>query len=183
MKTDAELIKAARKDKEAFGDLYRRHVAAVHRFLGGRVPAPVVGELTAETFARAYLSLSRFRDLADGSARPWLYGIAGNLVGSYYHREKVDRRARERLGMPIVSYDLDLDEANERLDAESLTEPLETALSALPAHQRDAIELRVIEGLPYRDVARKLGCSEVAARIRVNRGLGSLSNYLKGASR
>jgi RNA polymerase sigma factor (sigma-70 family) len=181
-KTDAELIDAAKHDAEPFGEVYRRHVAAVHRFLRARAPDGVAGELTAETFARAYLSLRRFRDLAGGSARPWLLGIAGNLVATYYERQRIERRARERLGMPLVSYDLDLDEANERIDADMLSAPLAFALDALPAHQRDAVELRVVAGLPYRDVARALGCSEIAARIRVTRALGSLSNYLKGAN-
>jgi RNA polymerase sigma factor (sigma-70 family) len=181
-KTDAELISEAARDSEAFAELYRRHVAAVHRFLAARVPDGVAGELTAEAFARAYLSLRRFRDLAGGSGRPWLLGIAGNLVGTYYERKRIDRRARERLGMPIVSYELDLDEANERIDAGRLSAPLASALNALPAHQRDAVELRIVAGLPYRDVARTLGCSEIAARIRVSRALGSLSDYLKGAN-
>src|SRR6266568_5001843 len=53
MTTDAELIKAARTDADAFGELYRRHVASVHAFLRSRAPERVAGELTAETFARA----------------------------------------------------------------------------------------------------------------------------------
>jgi RNA polymerase sigma-70 factor (ECF subfamily) len=181
-KTDAELVEDAVRDPEAFGELYRRHLAAVHRFLATRVPDAIAGELTAETFARAYLSLRRFRDLADGSCRPWLLGIAGNLVGTYYKRSRIDRRARERLGMPIVSYEVGFDEADERIDARRLSAPLASALRLLPAHERDAVELRIVEGLPYRDVARTLGCSEVAARIRVSRALGSLSNHLTGAN-
>jgi RNA polymerase sigma-70 factor (ECF subfamily) len=181
-KTDAELIAQAGRDSDAFGQLYTRHVTAVHRYVAGRVPESVSGELTAETFARAYLSRRRFRDLAGGSARPWLLGIAGNLVGSYYERQKIETRARAKLGMPIVSYELDLDEANERVDAERLSGPLESALGALPPHQRHAIELRIVGGLPYREVARTLGCSEIAARIRVSRALGSLSNRLKGVN-
>ena len=43
-------------------------------------------------------------------------------------------------------------------------------------------ELRIVRALSYREVAGSLGCSEVAARIRVARGLGSLSRLLKGVS-
>jgi GNAT superfamily N-acetyltransferase len=60
--TDAQLIKAARTDPEAFGELYGRHATAVHSFLRSRAPDRVAGELTAETFAQAALSLGRFRD-------------------------------------------------------------------------------------------------------------------------
>ena len=78
-KRDALLIREARTDPDAFGELYRRHAQAVHSFVRGRVPERVAGELTAETFAQAALSLKRFRDEAGGSGLPWLYGIARNL--------------------------------------------------------------------------------------------------------
>src|SRR6478672_6219441 len=80
VRTDAQLIKAARTDAEAFGELYGRHVAAVHAYLRNRAPSRVAGELTAETFAQAALSLGRFRDEMEGSGLPWLYGIARNLL-------------------------------------------------------------------------------------------------------
>src|SRR5215218_7833614 len=116
--TDAKLIAAARSDPDAFAELYRRHARAVHRFFRGRAPSSVAGELTAETFAQAALSLRRFRDEADGSALPWLYGIARNLLRRYLTHQQVESRARARLGIPIRTYELDLEATNERLDAE-----------------------------------------------------------------
>ena len=50
----------ARRDAEAFAELYRRHVRAIHGWFHGRAPAPIAVELTAETFAQAALSLRRF---------------------------------------------------------------------------------------------------------------------------
>jgi RNA polymerase sigma factor (sigma-70 family) len=179
--SDAQLILAARDDPDAFGELYRRHVRAVHRFVSLRVPQHVAGELAAETFAQAALSLRRFRDEAHGSALPWLYGIARNLVLRYHDSERVETKARARLGMPLRTYDLDVDAANERLDSERVAPALEAALDSLPPGQRRALELRVVDELPYRQVARSLGCSEVAARVRVTRALGALSRVLKGA--
>jgi RNA polymerase sigma-70 factor (ECF subfamily) len=179
--TDAELIRAARSDPDAFGELYRRHAAAVLAYVRARVPASAAGELTAETFAQAALSLRRFRDEAAGSALPWLYGIARNLVRTYFTRSHVERQARRRLGMPLESYELDPDETTERLDAAILAPRISVALGELPAGQRRALELRVVDGLPYEQVAESLGCTPGAARIRVNRALGSLSRLLKGA--
>jgi len=181
MQTDAQLIRAARKEPDAFGELYRRHAVAVDAFFRSRAPQDAAGELTAETFAQAALSLRRFRDEAGGTALPWLYGIARNLLRRYHERARVDTRARVRLGMPVRSYELDLDEANDRLDAARLAPELAAALDALPPSQRDALELRVVGELPYEHVADTLGCSEVAARIRVARALGTLSRLLKGA--
>lgn len=179
--TDAELIRAARSDPDAFGEVYRRHVHSIHAFFRTRAPHSVSGELTAETFAQAALSLRRFRDEADGSALPWLYGIARNLLRRYHASAKVETRARIRLGMPITSYELDQEAADERLDAERLAPRLADALDSLPSGQREALELRVVQELTYDEVASSLGCSQVAARIRVTRALGTLSRVLRGA--
>jgi RNA polymerase sigma-70 factor (ECF subfamily) len=181
MTTDAHLIRSARDDPDAFAELYRRHARAVDRFVRVRVPPGVASELTAETFAQAALSLRRFRDDKDGSALPWLYGIARNLVRTFHERQRAERRARARLGMPLSSYELDLDDAGDRLDAERLAPELGEALHALPTGQRQALEFRVLGDLSYAQVAVALGCSEVAARIRVTRALGSISRRLKGA--
>jgi len=179
--TDAELIRAARNDPDAFAELYWRHVGAVNGYFRKRAPE-AGGELTAETFAQAALSLHRFRDEAGGTALPWLYGIARNLLRRYFLSERIQSDARRRLGMPIRSYELDVDAANDRVDAERYAPALAAALESLPTAQRRALELRVIGDLPYREVAGSLGCSEVAARIRVTRALGTLSRALKGAS-
>jgi len=180
--SDAQLIRSARKDPEALAELYRRHARSVDRFLRARVPSGHAPELTAETFAQAALSLRRFRDERDGSALPWLYGIARNLVRTFHERDRAEQRARLRLGMPLDSYELEIDEAGGRIDAERLTPQLDAALDSLPVTQREALEFRVLDDFSYAQVALELGCSEVAARVRVTRALSSLSRRLKGAS-
>ncbi len=179
--TDAQLIRAARSDPGAFAELYRRHVRSIHAYLRAHSPPHAASELTAETFAQAALSLRRFRDQADGSARPWLYGIARNLARRHLENQRIETRSRQRLGMPIRSYELDTDASNDRLDAEQLTPALTAALDTLPPSQRQAVELRIVHELPFKQIARTLGCSEVAARIRVTRALGTLSRVLKEA--
>jgi RNA polymerase sigma-70 factor (ECF subfamily) len=179
--TDAQLIRRAREDPEAFAELYRRHARAVDRYLRARIPPGHAAELNAETFAQAALSLRRFRDERDGSALPWLYGIAHNLVRTFHERDRAEQRARARLGMPLDSYELEIEEAGDRLDAERLAPELAEALGTLPVTQRRALEFRVLDDLSYAQVGLALGCSEVAARIRVTRALSSLSRRLKGA--
>lgn len=183
MRTDAELIRAARADAGALGEIYGRHARAIARWFAARVPERFVGELTAETFAQAALSLNRFRDEADGSAAPWLYGIARNVLRRTLEHERIETAARRRLGMPIESYEVDHDAVTDRLDAQTMRPALDDALSRLPSGQRDAVELRVVRALSYDEVASTLGCSQVAARIRVTRGLGALSRLLKGETR
>lgn len=182
MPTDAQLIRAARDDPDAFAELYARHAPAVHRFLQARTRADVALELTAETFAQAALSLRRFRDPGNGSAGPWLFGIAKNVLRRTLERERVEARARARLGIE-VRVDAAFDRVEERVTADRLRPQLELALAALPPKQRDAVELRVVDELPYAQVASRLGCSELAARVRVTRALGALARTMRGAKR
>ena len=181
MQTDAELIRAARRDPDAFGELYRSHAVAIHRWFRARADERSAEDLTAETFAQAALSLKRFRDEADGSAASWLFGIARNLHGHHEERRRVETAARRKLGMPIRSHESDLDAVDERARAEQLAPELAQALARLPAAQREALQLRVVEERPYGEVAASLGCSELAARLRVMRARTSLTRLLKGA--
>ena len=181
MRTDAELIEAARADAGAFPELYDRHSRPIASWFAARTPAWIAAELTAETFAQAALSLKRFRDEAEGSAAPWLYGIARNVLRRSLERERIERSARRRLSAPLRAYD-ELDRVHERVDAEQLRPELGRALAQLPPGQREAVELRIVRALSYDEVAESLGCSEVAARIRVTRALSSLSRLLKGVA-
>jgi RNA polymerase sigma-70 factor, ECF subfamily len=178
--TDAELIRRASTDPDAFAELYARHVVRVHRLVRSRVPAAFEIDLVAETFAQAALSLRRYRDPGDGSAAAWLCGIALNLVLRAYKRQRIEARARTRLGMPARAAELDVDAVAARIDAQAMREILQSALGDLPEGQQRAIELRIVRELDYDDVARQLGTTVVAARIRVMRALKSLADALKG---
>jgi RNA polymerase sigma factor (sigma-70 family) len=180
VKPDAQLIKEARRNAEALGELYCRHAPAIHSWLRTRASPETASELVAETFAQAALSLRRFKDPGDGSAAPWLVGIARNLLRRSYERDRVERSARRRLGMPMTWHDPGPGRVEERDRAERMTPSLVAALATLPPGQRRALELRVIEELPYDKVASSLSCSEGAARIRVTRALASLADLLKG---
>jgi len=171
-RTDAELIDAAQAEAAAFAELYRRHVSAVHAWFRRRLEW-AAADLTAEAFAQAWLSRRSFRDEADGSALPWLLGIARNVARESARRNEVETRARRRLGLPT---DLAAEDGyaavEERL---SPSAALEEALDTLPAHEREALELRVVGELPYDDVAARLGLRPAAARLRVSRALRRLS--------
>src|SRR5262249_29823045 len=145
-RTDAELIDAAASDAGAFAELYRRHVATVHGWFRRRLEW-AASDLTAEAFAQAWLCRRSFRDEADGSALPWLFGIARNVARESARRNEVETRARRRLGLPteLASED-DYDVVEERL---SPRVALAEALEMLPPHEREALELRVVDELPY----------------------------------
>lgn len=57
---------------------------------------------------------------------------------------------------------------------------IDGALERLPAAQRRAVELRVLDELAYEEIGERLACSPLAARIRVSRGLAALRTHPKG---
>jgi len=170
-RSDARLIRDSASDEAAFGELYRRHSLDIYAWFRRRIEW-AASDLAAETFARAWLSRRHFRpDLAD-SAFPWLLGVARNVLRESAKRDRVETRARERLGLPL---DLAAEEGYAAVDERlSPRTALSDALAALPEHEREALELRVVEELPYDAVAQRLAIRPAAARLRVSRALRRL---------
>jgi RNA polymerase sigma-70 factor (ECF subfamily) len=175
MLSDAELLRTARTDAGAFRTLYERYAERMYGFhLSRSRDADAAHDLTAETFAQAWLSRARFRDEAAGSAGPWLFGIARHVLAGSVRRGRLERAACTRLGVL------------ERLDREPATvepEPtwldgLDGALAELPDGQQDALRLRFGDDLTYDELAGKLDTTPSAARVRVHRGLASLRSLL-----
>jgi len=169
--SDADLIRAARTDAGAFRELYDRYAERMHRFHLGRSRNPdAAHDLTAETFAQAWLGRARFRDEAGGSAGPWLFAIARHVLAASVRRGRLERAACTRLG---ILERLDREPAAIEPDATWL-DGLDEALAELPESQLDAIRLRFVDDLPYDELANALGTSPQAARVRVHRGLSAL---------
>src|SRR4051795_4847061 len=182
-RTDAELLVLARTDPQAFREFYERYAVWMRAWFQRQTGSETAAlDLTAETFAQAWRMLRRFRDLADGSGAPWLFGIARNLLRQYHKHNRIETAARARLGLPVDHEGTDdYDAVDERVAARSMRPVLLDAVGALPDDQRAALELRVVQQLPYEEVAHRLDCSINAARLRVSRALRALTAELKGA--
>lgn len=178
---DAELIVASQTDPRRFRELYDRWAEPLLVYFYRRVvDAEVAADLLAETVAVAYERRHTFRDLGrPGGA--WLYGIAAKELSHFFRRQEVERRAIQRLGMAVPELDeesITLIEALAGQD-DDRHRALATALDHLPAGERRAVELRIVEDLRYRDIAERLECTEGAARTRVHRGLAKLNNLMQ----
>ena len=173
--SDAELLAA--NDADAFATLYDRHVSQLFVWARART-GEHAADLTAEVFARAWLRRSTFRDQADGSAFPWLHGIAQNVLRDSLRKRRVEDRARARLGLPLeLAPDPEFDRVEQRL---SLPEAALAAIAELPESERDVLEQRVVHERPYAEIARRLRCTPEAARLRVSRALRRLNLELGG---
>jgi RNA polymerase sigma-70 factor (ECF subfamily) len=175
--TDAELLRTSNADPDAFCALYDRYVGELYGWAHARI-GDAAADLVAEVFARAWLSRRRFRDEAHGSAAPWLYGIAQNVLHDALRRRRVETAARERLGLTT---DLAAEDGFDAVDTRlSLPRAALTALAGLSVRDREILELRVVEERPYREIAARLHITPVAARLRVSRALRRLVTATQG---
>lgn len=178
--SDARLLAAARDQPEAFGVFYRRHARVVLTYFYRRTAcAQTAADLTAETFAAAFVARGRYRDTG-APARAWVMAIARRQLTRSFRRAHLPDRARRRLGVEAVVVD---DESFERIetlaDFAPYREAIRDAMAKLTPKLADAVSLRVGLDLPYLEVARRLGTTEGTARVRVARGLNQLLESLE----
>jgi RNA polymerase sigma factor (sigma-70 family) len=179
--TDESLLEASEHDRSAFASFYRRYAADILGYFVNRTLDPdSAADLTAETFAQAFASRSRFRSRGPGSAAAWLYTIASRQYLRFLRRGRVDDRVRRRLGLPPRELSTpDYERIEELIDFEKVGRAVRDALMELSAEQREAVSLRVIDGRSYPELARVMQCTEETARARVSRGLRRLAAALE----
>jgi RNA polymerase sigma factor (sigma-70 family) len=152
---------------ETFRLLFDRHYAVVHRYLRRRLGEHVADELASETFAIAY-GRRQHLVFVDGSARPWLFGIATNLLRSHHRREARCLRAYARTGrdpLALAGPESDLD----RLAADGCLPALLEALASLRSAERDVLFLYAWADLSYVEIAAALGLPVGTVRSRLHR--------------
>jgi RNA polymerase sigma factor (sigma-70 family) len=88
-----------------------------------------------------------------------------------------------RLGIQLDHDEEELAHLEAQIDARAQAPDLSDALNLLPDAHRQALQLRVIDELDYRQAAALMGTSEQNARIRVSRALKALSLRLQGVDR
>lgn len=160
--------------------LYARHRHPLLRYFARRTAdAETALDLWSETFAQAVKSQRTFRGEGPDDEAAWLYGIARRQLALYLRRGYAEQRAVHRLGIerPPVT-DALLREVEQQAGLADLRAEIAEALATLSVDTRLAVELRVVDELPYPAVAQRLAISEVAARARVSRGLQSLAQIL-----
>ena len=178
--SSAQALRRSRREPEAFARFYEEHVESLLAYVMRRVwDVDVALDLTAESFAQSYLSRRRFRGSTEAEAAGWLYGIARRQLALYFRRSAVEKRALQRLGLQAPRF---TEEEESRLrelaEPDDLRGAVPLELERLSAAQREALQLRVVDELPYADVADSLGISQQAARARVARGLKALAAAL-----
>jgi RNA polymerase sigma-70 factor (ECF subfamily) len=171
--SDAAVITASLADPGRFGAIFDRHATIVFRYLVRRVGVDEAESVLGDVFRVAFEKRANY-DAARPNARPWLYGIATNLLA--HHRRTEARRigATARLLARRPAGDDTSDQVVERLDAEALWPHIADAVAALPEGERDALLLFAWEELSYDEIACALDVPVGTVRSRLNRARETL---------
>ena len=154
--------------ERSFEAAFEAEFASLHRYLARR--------LGQETFAVAFRSWDR---LDPGRpVRPWLYGIAANLVRHHWRKERRMLRAYARSGADPVFADEDA--AAERADADARHRELATALAGLRRDEREILLLHAWAELTDAEIADALDVPVGTVKSRLSRTREKLRNQLTG---
>jgi RNA polymerase sigma factor (sigma-70 family) len=159
--------------------VFDRHFPAIRAYLIGRTGPDSGEDLAIETFAVAFRTRDRF-DAAQETARPWLFGIATNVLR--HHRRSEFRRLRAHTrawANPLASADPAMEEVEDQLAARSAIRVLTRGLAGLSSDQREALLLHVWAGLDYEGVAAALGIPIGTVRSRISRARHRLRELLR----
>lgn len=175
---DASHIERSRREPEAFAEVFRRHAPDITRYVTRRLGGDAAEDVVAETFLTAFRLRDGY-DLSRPNARPWLYGIATNLMRRHVRTEVRQLRIVERTGADPVTAPF-TERSDERLSAEASRRQLGGALAALPKGHRDALLLVSWGGLSYPETAEALGVRLGTVRSRINRARNRVRKALGG---
>lgn len=176
---DSDIMRASGQDPSAFAIIFERHYDAIYRLVARRLGHEVAGDIAAEAFAVAFRKRHEF-DVARSSARPWLVGIALNLVARERRQYVRHFEALERLGAErSFSFgDAGADPAATS-EARAQWAVVAHALLAMPATDRELLLLIAWEEQSYQEAAEALALPIGTVRSRLSRARSRLRDSLR----
>jgi RNA polymerase sigma-70 factor (ECF subfamily) len=161
---DAELVALALDGStQAFDALVDRYYEACHRFAWRLLDNSHDAEdVVQETFLRAYRHLGSFRQ--SGSFRAWLYRILLNRVRTFARRSRWRSERVSTDGEAVAAA-----ASPTRAESVELKDLLQQGLAGLQPSLREALLLKLGEGLAYEEMAELTGASVSALKMRVAR--------------
>lgn len=163
------IVLAKEGDMEAFESLVRKYQRSIyylcHRMTGAHQSAD---DLSQETFIKAYISLSSFKDGMNFFT--WLRKIAVNNNLNYLKVNKREELLGEKENMiPENASSTHQELPQDKLQRNLLEQKFREALNALPVNQRIIFILRFYENLSYKEISQTLNLPNGTVMSRLNR--------------
>ncbi|MER7367654.1 RNA polymerase sigma factor [Nonomuraea wenchangensis] len=163
---DAILIERSLNEPEFFATLFDRHAPLLHRYVTRRLGPSEAEDVVADTFLAAFQQRGGY-DRRRSDARPWLYGIASNLIGRRRRTEMSLYRAYVRSG--VHPAELSGFQVEDGVNTLAVNRPLALALMELTPADRDVLLLVAWAELSYQEVADALAIPPGTVASRLNR--------------
>jgi RNA polymerase sigma-70 factor (ECF subfamily) len=163
---------------------HRRIYAICYRFTGSASDAE---DLTQDVFLKLYKNLASF-DLQKGSFQTWITTLARNLLVDHFRRTRLDRASDsldatydgEEDGPTMADRLADTRSSQEQQFASlELKNRIQGALKQLSPELREAVILRDLEDMDYKEIAQVLRIPEGTVKSRISRGRGELARLLQ----
>jgi len=165
--SDAVEIELSLRHPERFAVIFDRYAGQIHRYAARRLGPAAADDIVADVFLIAFRHRSRY-DTSQASARPWLYGIATNLISRHRRSEVRMYRALARTGLdPVV--EPDADRVANSVSAAAAGQQLATALAQLSTGDRHTLLLVAWADLSYEEVATALDVPIGTVKSRLHR--------------
>jgi len=163
--SDADLLLESIGNPERFELIFERPYHVVRRYAQRRAGLEAGEDLAAQTFVTAFTGRAAFDGRSD-SARPWLFGIANNLVRHHLRSERARWAAWTRVPAEVLEAgEMDPD----RLDAMRAAPAIERAIGSLRESDREAFLLYALGQLSYGEVADAMDVPIGTVRSRIFR--------------
>src|SRR5215510_3286644 len=180
---DSTLVaRCLRGDETAWEDLVRLHTRRVYglcfRFTGSSQEAQ---DLTQEVFLRVFRTVRTFKS-AEGSFATWLSRVTRNLLIDHYRRtrqERVTESIEEQLPMLEEAGAAASARPDHSVAGREASEILQATLQKLSPDLREAVILRDLQEMEYREISQVLQIPEGTVKSRINRGRAELARLLR----
>lgn len=174
-------------DSGAWAELVREHHRRVYglcyRFTGNPTDAE---DLTQDVFLKIYSNLATF-DIGRGSLQVWITTMTRNLLVDNFRRTKNQRAtgsldegwdAAEEL-RPVDRLTAQGPSPHESAAQKELAKMVQNALSKVSPELREAVILRDLQDMDYKEIAQVLGIPEGTVKSRISRGRAELARLLE----
>lgn len=174
--TEEALVRRARRDADAFGELYERYVDRIYNYIFYRTgDAAEAEDLTARVFYRALGHIGEYQARGAPFAA-WLYRIAHNLVANWYR----DRSRHKNIRLDDIAGLVERGASpHQRAESNEETQTLLRAIRKLPAERQQLLILKFGDELSNEEIARVMGRTEGAIKSLYHRTLVMLRNELQ----
>jgi len=181
---EKELIEKAKKDPEAFGEIYDENYPKIFGYILKRVAdIEIAKDITSQTFLKSLKNIWKFK-WRNVSFSAWLYRIANNEIANFFRKRKNKLVSLEKVAEPAFYNNpfTEIAKAEEQLQRHKDFLKIQGEISRLPLKYQEVITLRFFEKKKIREISEILEKKEGTIKSLIHRALKKLKEELNATN-